>query len=602
MTDAQAAASSVVTEDKLCFECSEQAPEKRSYNIGEGRCDTCGIEDGEIFAMQDGWRASLQPSSRDWLRPDATSSSRMPRGGQGTSVSSSSVASTAPARPGPQRLSLAAAVSVEVEADGRLTADASDRALPLAAQQLLQMTKVRTTPSHHGIVKRVDQHYAFVACQEIHNMYHRDVFVPAREMTGKKLSVGDRVLFSVNILTADNIQAVDLSRDDEAMTRARLGSDDAGGDLSDQRFTGSIKSFNSESGYGFVTSPETTQLYGCDVFLHGSQIKEFNIGDRVMFTVRLNNKTMKPQAYDLRAAGPANVRSWLDSSGDTGEAAATTASSPGAEPSGEQALAIGSGTSSATPAAAIASADISEERYVGDIKSFNSQKGYGFIECAELFKQFQRDVFIHMNQFEGKKIGDHVTFKIQVKKGQPQAAEVSLADVNGQPLEAPGKSTAPQGKAQAGGVTGTTAAAAAGSALGSVAAAVRRAEEAQREVEEAAAMLSSRLIRACASVRLEACDIIRDLLAAKAQPNVKDVTGQTPLMIAALNARQSERKCKLLIEYRADLESPLCAGMSAIEWAKQRLNPNFAAFLEAERIGKPLENYEVAMTAPRDDF
>eukprot|EP00932_Pfiesteria_piscicida_P019896 SRR837773.6718.p1 GENE.SRR837773.6718~~SRR837773.6718.p1 ORF type:complete len:266 (+),score=59.35 SRR837773.6718:80-799(+) len=224
------------------------------------------------------------------------------------------------------------------------------------------------------------------------------------------------------------------------------------------------------------------------------------------------------------------------------------------------------------------------------------------------------DVFIHQVQFEGKKISDRVAFKVQVKNGLPQAMDVML--VNGMVSEA---QPAPQDRALEGAATaaGASAAAAAsapaksppmraprpdaGSAAASTAAAVRMAEEAARQTERAQAELNTRLLRACASVRLEAWDTMRELLAARADPNVCDVTGQTPMMVAALNNRHSERKCKLLFEHNADMDAPCCQGLNVVQWAKRRINSSFAKFLEAVKRGEA-PDLEMALEGPCDDF
>merc|ERR1712157_451717 len=39
-----------------------------------------------------------------------------------------------------------------------------------------------------------------------------------------------------------------------------------------QRFTGMVKSWNIEKGWGFVYSPETMATYGKDIFLHRNQL------------------------------------------------------------------------------------------------------------------------------------------------------------------------------------------------------------------------------------------------------------------------------------------------------------------------------------------
>ena len=47
--------------------------------------------------------------------------------------------------------------------------------------------------------------------------------------------------------------------------------------------------------------------------------------------------------------------------------------------------------------------------YQGVIRTFNQNLGYGFIVCHVLKEEYDRDVFVHKQQFEGLELGDQVT-------------------------------------------------------------------------------------------------------------------------------------------------------------------------------------------------
>lgn len=65
-------------------------------------------------------------------------------------------------------------------------------------------------------------------------------------------------------------------------------------------------------------------------------------------------------------------------------------------------------------------------RYRGRIKSFNPEKGFGFIECPETHAQFSRDVFLHKAQFGDMTVGTEVTFLVETnKQGMPQAKDLA---------------------------------------------------------------------------------------------------------------------------------------------------------------------------------
>jgi len=64
-------------------------------------------------------------------------------------------------------------------------------------------------------------------------------------------------------------------------------------------------------------------------------------------------------------------------------------------------------------------------KFQGRIKSFNSEKGFGFIECAQTYAQYNRDVFLHKAQIGDMTVGTMVTFTCEVnKQGMPQAKDI----------------------------------------------------------------------------------------------------------------------------------------------------------------------------------
>lgn len=68
-------------------------------------------------------------------------------------------------------------------------------------------------------------------------------------------------------------------------------------------------------------------------------------------------------------------------------------------------------------------------RFQGRIKSFNQQKGFGFIECPEAHQVYGRDVFLHKAQIAEFEIGRLVTFSVEMNKNQmPQARDLVEAD------------------------------------------------------------------------------------------------------------------------------------------------------------------------------
>merc|ERR1711935_187312 len=62
-----------------------------------------------------------------------------------------------------------------------------------------------------------------------------------------------------------------------------------------KKFTGNIKSFNTNNGFGFIQCPETHELYGRDVFFNQAIAGGPEIGAQVIFEVTLNPEG-QPQA------------------------------------------------------------------------------------------------------------------------------------------------------------------------------------------------------------------------------------------------------------------------------------------------------------------
>lgn len=401
---------------------------------------------------------------------------------------------------------------------------------------------------YDGVVKMLDSEkgFGFIRCQDIHERCGTDVYVDKKDMKG--LSVGLRVFFEAKTNAKGKLQAVQLDTGQKPR-----GGDEAAGDAGAEgpeevACSGFIKSFDEAHGYGFISSAEVQAKHNRDVFLHHAQIKSFKVGDHVLFYVRINSKGA-PQAYDLREVP--RTLAWLSADKEQPAVAPLKAKLP------------------------------AEEEHVGVIKSFNASKGYGFIDCRALFDQYGRDVFIHQSQFEGRKTGDRVTFKVQVVKGQPQARDVALSQASASNPASP--------------VLGPAAAPAVAAAASAAAAELQDLE---------ADVLHRRLLRACASARVESFEVMQDLLVAGASANAPDeATDQLPLQVCALNVRHAERKCRLLVEHRADVQAKCTETHTVLQWAKERINPKFAAYLEALRSGVAhAASDEVLLENPPEEF
>jgi len=101
-----------------------------------------------------------------------------------------------------------------------------------------------------------------------------------------------------------------------------------------------------------------------------------------------------------------------------------------------------------------AAAAAQPNKYTGRIKSFSNEKGYGFIECAQTYQLFQRDVFLHKAQMGDLEVGAMVMFSCEEnKKRMPQAKDVQAIQAGMQPPAPPTPSAGGKG-AKGGGKDG----------------------------------------------------------------------------------------------------------------------------------------------------
>jgi cold shock CspA family protein len=228
-------------------------------------------------------------------------------------------------------------------------------------------------------------------------------------------------------------------------------------------FVGTLKSFSSKSGYGFLACNLAFQYYGADVFVHKSQVPmPWALGQPVEFAV-MSNQRGQPQATDcLWLPKIPQMRTPMQRPAPVQTAMGGYASSPNAgvglpqpgsfsphDPSapaplpsnGASGMAAGkapivqavqstSTTGSAGPAESQQVTPLAERSaegpyYLGTLKSFSSAQGYGFLQCDDVFKKFQRDIYFDRSQLPRPPIytqGQTVEFAVtQNSRGQPQA-------------------------------------------------------------------------------------------------------------------------------------------------------------------------------------
>lgn len=163
------------------------------------------------------------------------------------------------------------------------------------------------------------------------------------------------------------------------------------------RFYGTVKSFNSEKGWGFFESAESHALYGCDIFV-----------------VR---HTLLPQQMDYLI--PGTPVSFCVVQGTKGMCASEVSFGPESN----------------------SAATATDGKFQGVVKSYNATKGYGFVTCPATDQQFGRDVFLIRTEVPSGNImaGTDVAFDVFVGDRGPTAHNIIIL----------GKASSPPAKPQA---------------------------------------------------------------------------------------------------------------------------------------------------------
>mmetsp|Transcript_89567 Transcript_89567/g.253872 ORF Transcript_89567/g.253872 Transcript_89567/m.253872 type:complete len:126 (-) Transcript_89567:107-484(-) len=70
------------------------------------------------------------------------------------------------------------------------------------------------------------------------------------------------------------------------------------------------------------------------------------------------------------------------------------------------------------------------KEYEGSLKSLSANHGYGFIACAELYRMYERDVYLPKDMVPADaKVLDRLKFSIALNsKGHPRAQRVSVVE------------------------------------------------------------------------------------------------------------------------------------------------------------------------------
>jgi len=241
--------------------------------------------------------------------------------------------------------------------------------------------------------------WGHIECSETHALFGKDVFLMRSHLVGTMdVNKGQQVSFSHTQGTrgpeAANVQVLSGSHSpnfsgggNHAMMGAMGGLHGQNaaamvGMASTQAFTGLVKSFNEEKGWGHISCDATRAVYQKDMFFMRSALEGGNvmIGDTVQFGITVGIKG--PEASSLMVlAQPmaAKFESNVDATG---------------------------------------------QMYSGTIKMYNAEKGWGFLVSDESQRDWGKDIFVHSKEFAGilPQVGDVCNFYVTAgKDGRPEA-------------------------------------------------------------------------------------------------------------------------------------------------------------------------------------
>eukprot|EP00418_Pyrodinium_bahamense_P083302 CAMPEP_0179064392 /NCGR_PEP_ID=MMETSP0796-20121207/27926_1 /TAXON_ID=73915 /ORGANISM="Pyrodinium bahamense, Strain pbaha01" /LENGTH=274 /DNA_ID=CAMNT_0020761341 /DNA_START=72 /DNA_END=896 /DNA_ORIENTATION=+ len=203
-------------------------------------------------------------------------------------------------------------------------------------------SRALTERRSQGVIKsfNMSNGFGFIDCPELHAVFGNDVFLHNKQLG--EFGPGAMVSFAVCLSKDNKPQAYDLQHmsgkgmmalgppyevlmmkgkwgfkgkpDDGKGKRSWQGKSGKSGDMEARKvqtppgtapweelgqFSGTVKSFNPKSGYGFITCVELQDMgFTNDVFLHHQQMGDCNVGMEVTFTCYLNSKG-QPQAKEV---------------------------------------------------------------------------------------------------------------------------------------------------------------------------------------------------------------------------------------------------------------------------------------------------------------
>jgi CspA family cold shock protein len=144
-------------------------------------------------------------------------------------------------------------------------------------------------PAHalFGSVKsyEAEKGWGHISCDQTREWYGKDMFFLKSSLMGQLVEAGDKVRFHLGMgskgVEAQNIAVVGkpeskgyggyfMPDPTQPMKKPKLAAPAQA--TSAQRFSGTVKNWNIEKGWGFILCMETMTVYGKDIFLHRNEL------------------------------------------------------------------------------------------------------------------------------------------------------------------------------------------------------------------------------------------------------------------------------------------------------------------------------------------
>lgn len=293
-----------------------------------------------------------------------------------------------------------------------------------------------------GTIKSFNEHkgWGHIACEQTFAIYGKDMFLLRSELNGQTVKVDNEVKFNVR-MGLKGPEAYNLKVRQVPIAAARPAYGGKGGACTTARdFVGTIKSFNEERGWGHIACDATFEMYGKDMFLLRSELNGQNVraDDKVSFSVKMGLKG--PEAHEVRVWRSAHSaamprQQFSPNFGQSfGQSFGQHFGPPFGQPFGQQfGQPFGHNFGQRPgqnfiPMAIQGGASQASQTFVGVIKSFNEEKGWGHISCQQTHNMYGKDMFLLRSELNGQvaKPDEQVSFKVRMGQKGPEAYNVMM--------------------------------------------------------------------------------------------------------------------------------------------------------------------------------